>query len=403
MKRALWIGIPVLLVAVLVTLGIVKSKEKVPLEVTVAEVTQGDFERVVSGSGTVEARVYTLAFTRVGRVERVLVKEGDTVGKGAVLAALSTTRETEDLQAARDRLSALQASLRTHADEAHANRQKVEIQLTETRRKLALTRRLLSAGAAASDEADTLARQERSLLADLRAQDAGTRSRREDLGAQIAATQAEIRGTERALRESRLVAPVAGRIASVDFRIGETAQGAVKLVEAHSLRVKARMSEADAMGIAIGQPARIELDADLDHPLRATVERLGVVADVQGTGGSATLTVTLRFTDPRAETVARHGYSVTARITTQTLPKTIQVPLECLVDEEKAGEKTYAVWVLDKKAMTVAKRAITVQTRNLTRAVVTGVTSGMSVLSLPAETLKNGDIVRLPKPKPEKK
>ncbi len=402
MKWALWIGIPVLLLAALIVHGVIKSKQKQPLDVTVSDVTQADFERVVSGSGTVEARIYTLTFTRVGRVEHIDVKEGDRVPAGAVLAELSTTREQEDLQAAQDHLTALQASARTQTDEARANRQKVEIQLTETRHKLALTRQLLAAGAAASDDADSLARQERSLLADLRAQDAGTRSHREDLDAQIASTQAEIRGGERAMKESRLTAPVDGRIATVDFRAGETAQGAIKLVEAHSLRVKARMAEADAVGLAVGQSASVELDADPDHPLHATVERLGVVADVQGTGGSAVLPVTLRFDDPKADDVARHGYSVTARITTQTLAHVIQVPLECLIDEEQAGAKTHAVWVLDKKAMTIMKKPVTVLSRNLTRAAVSGVTAGMSVLSLPADTLKNGDLVRLPKPKPEK-
>ena len=127
MKWALWIGIPVLLLAALIVHGVIKSKQKQPLDVTVSDVTQADFERVVSGSGTVEARIYTLTFTRVGRVEHIDVKEGDRVPAGAVLAELSTTREQEDLQAAQDHLTALQASARTQTDEARANRQKVEM------------------------------------------------------------------------------------------------------------------------------------------------------------------------------------------------------------------------------------------------------------------------------------
>ena len=55
------------------------------------EVERGDIAISVTGSGTVEAtRESRLTFGSAGKVEKILVKEGDEVRKGDVLAKLDT-------------------------------------------------------------------------------------------------------------------------------------------------------------------------------------------------------------------------------------------------------------------------------------------------------------------------
>ena len=55
------------------------------------EVVRGDMEISVTGSGTIEAtREARLTFGSSGKVDKILVKEGDEVSKGDVLAELDT-------------------------------------------------------------------------------------------------------------------------------------------------------------------------------------------------------------------------------------------------------------------------------------------------------------------------
>jgi multidrug efflux pump subunit AcrA (membrane-fusion protein) len=124
------------------------------------------------------------------------------------------------------------------------------------------------------------------------------------------------------------------------------------------------------------------------------VDRLGVQAEVAGSGGSAVLPVFIRFLDEKAEALARPGLTVTARITTLRLPSALKVPLETLVED---GGKTF-VWQVDETTRTVRKQPIVVRARNLTHAAVEGLAPGSILVSLPPDTLKEGQKVsyRLP-------
>lgn len=394
MKR-FWLIFGIILLVIIILVGISNSKKKLGVEVTTTTATAGPFVREVSGTGNVEARIYTLSFTRVGRIERVLIHEGDHVRAGAVLAELSTAPEVDDLAASRQKLQALYVSQAAQEAEAKSALQKLDVQLAETRKQLMLTRKLLQTGAASHDEVDTLTHQLATQTSEHDAQAARTLGNRRDLTAQVAGLQAQIQTGERALRESRLTAPVSGMISQMDLRAGENAQGVVKLVEDGTLRARVRMAEADTVGVKVGQTARIELDANPDQPLNARVERLGVSADIQGQGASSVLPVILTFTDPHAGEAARPGFTVTGRITTLRLPHAVQVPLEALVDEEENGKKSSYLWTVDTKALTVARQPVTVSVRNLTSAVVQGLAAGATIVTLPPDTLKAGDLIRI--------
>ena len=399
MKR-LWLIVLVLFFLAVIIVGAQRARKPLAVEVTVAQATAGDFVREVSGTGNVEARTYTLSFSRTGRIARVPVHEGEHVRAGAVLAELSTAPEVEDVQATREKLQALTVSLTAQQQEALADLQQRDLQLADTRRKLALTRRLFDAGAASRDEVDTLERQRVTQTGDRAAQAARALSNHRDLLAQLTGLRTQIQTSERVLRESHLTAPVSGSISQVDLRVGETAQGTMKLVEDHSLQVKVRMAEADTVGVRVGQAARVELDADPEQPLDARVERLGISADIQGQGASAILPVTLRFTDARAGELARPGFTATGRITTLRLARAVQVPVEALVEPHDPGQKHAYLWVVDKKTLTATRKEVHITARNLTAAAVQGVAADATVITLPPDTLKSGDKVRI---KPETK
>jgi hypothetical protein len=101
----------------------------------------------------------------------------------------------------------------------------------------------------------------------------------------------------------------------------------------------------------------------------------------------------LEISDRKALSRTTPGFTVTVKITTMTLPATAQVPLEALVEEKKGENKNYFVWIYDAKTKKITKKQIYVQAKNLINAAATGINSGVKLISLPSDTLKDGDIV----------
>ncbi|MEI6520043.1 MAG: HlyD family efflux transporter periplasmic adaptor subunit [bacterium] len=391
MKRWMWV---VLIIAVVLGVGIYfLRKIPKPIFVTFTDTTSGNFIREVSGTGNIDAKTYSLTFTRTGRVAVINVDEGEDVKVGQVLAELDVTRELRDISAANDKLTALNASISARKDEEDAARNKVNLQVQQAKRDLKLAKSLLSAGGSSKNDIRELEDKIDTLNNDLSAQIAGYQSQRRDLQSQLISTNAEILGLQRTIKEAKLISPVNGTVSTNDLRIGETATGSIKVVNKETIKVKARLAEADTIDVKVGQKAKIELDADPDHPIPAVVTKIGVSAEVQGTGSSSLLPITLEITDRKALNRTTPGFTVTVKITTLTLPATAQVPLEALVEERKGENKSYFVWIYDAKTKKIKKKQIYVQAKNLINAAVTGINSGVKLISLPSDTLKDGDIV----------
>jgi HlyD family secretion protein len=103
-----------------------------PPAVTVAVVTRGDLMAEVEGTGTVTADVLAdIASKITGRVEQVLVNEGDTVEKGQIIAILDQTDLLRQIEKARAQLAA--------AEDAAE-----ELQKESNRRQILLARSQLS-------------------------------------------------------------------------------------------------------------------------------------------------------------------------------------------------------------------------------------------------------------------
>ena len=396
MKRWFWFTLAVLSLG-LTLLGLLRPRTEQGLSVSVVRVESGEFVREVRANGTVEARVYTLTFPRPGRVAEVRVREGEAVEAGQVLAQLDTTDEQAQLRSLQETLAALQVRAQAAEADYRSNRTRLQNQLAEVRRNLRLSQELLRVGGVAQGEVERLMRQESDLLAQLASLEQARASTQRDLEAQLQARQSEMASLQRRIAQATLRAPVAGTVAAVGYLVGvETTAGAasIRLIEAGSLRVQARLAEADVPAVRPGQPVRLELDAAPEQPLQGRVDRLGVQAEVAGSGGSAVLPVFIRFVDKEAEAVARPGLTVTVRITTLRLPKALKIPLEALVEEQ--GQRF--VWVVDPQSRTVRKQPIVLKARNLTQAAVEGLAHDSILVSLPPETLKEGTRVsyRLP-------
>jgi HlyD family secretion protein len=423
------IGVIVLAIAAAVFAVLRRGNQPELKRTSVERVTQDNFVRDVSGSGTIQAeRERTLSFASVGTIAEVFVSEGDAVEAGQPLARLDTASLERDLasnqaslQSARAELARIEAqqnvdrldtdgSLVT-AQDAVAN---AEASVAEAQRTLETTQRLVNAGAASQNELTTAQNtyntasrtleQARLTLQSAQTKQGSfgelTEAQRASAAAQISQLETTAANLQEQINEATLTAPFAGTVTDIGFKAGDqiaqtTTTGTLKLVDISSLYITANFDENRALELKQGQAAIITPDADTRQTLDATLRRVGKVATRTGTSGAAQIEAEFDLSEGAVQSgVARPGYTVTARVTVNGLENVLLVPLEAVTEEDDQSF-VYKVTETEAGQGTVEKVAVTVLDRNATLAATQSDTlkadDFIAVINL--EELKAGDSV----------
>ena len=211
-----------------------------------ATVAPAPSERGVAAEGRVVAypgAEVKVGAERAGRLVAVLVREGDLVRKGQLLAELES-----------DELRAGLAEAQARVAEAEA-----EIRLAEA--SLGRRRQLVEQQIATAHDLDQAQR-------DLEI----ARARRETAAAEATRYEAQ-------LRKTRIVAPISGTVVAREVDAGETLDTgahAFSVADLGRLRVEGEADEADAGALALG--ARVAITSD-GYPGRSFAGRVEEVAD----------------------------------------------------------------------------------------------------------------------------
>lgn len=211
-----------------------------------AAVAPGPSERGVAAEGRVVAcpgAEVKVGAERAGRLVAVLVREGDPVRKGQLLAELES-----------DELRAGLAEAQARVAEAEA-----EIRLAEA--SLGRRRQLVEQQIATAHDLDQAQR-------DLEI----ARARRETAAAEATRYDAQ-------LRKTRIVAPISGTVIAREVDAGETLDAgahAFTVADLTRLRIEGEADEADADALALG--ARVAISSD-GYPGRRFEGRVEEVAD----------------------------------------------------------------------------------------------------------------------------
>jgi HlyD family secretion protein len=399
-----WILIGVIVLAVgAAAFALFQRRSQPELKRTSVErVTQDEFIRDVSGSGTINAdRERTLSFGSVGTVAEVFVSEGDAVESGQPLARLDTASLERDLASSRASLESARAELArieaqqnvdrldtdsnlVTAQDAVAN---AEASLADAQRTLETTQRLFDAGAASQNELttaqntyDTASRtleQARLTLQTAQTRQGNfsqlTEAQRASASAQIAQLETTIANTQEQIDEATLTAPFAGTVTEIGFKAGDqiaqaSTTGTLMLVDTSSLYASANFDENRALELKPGQAAVITPDADTRQELEATVRRVGTVATRSGSSGAAQIEAEFDLSESAVQSgVARPGYTITAKVVVNSLEDVLLVPLEA-VTEEDGQSFVYKVTESEPGQGVVEKVSVQVLDRNATLA-----------------------------------
>ncbi|WP_020201673.1 MULTISPECIES: HlyD family secretion protein [Cupriavidus] len=247
-----------------------------------------------SGNGRIEATEVDVATKLAGRVDDILVFEGDFVKAGQPLARM----QVQVLQAQRDEARAQhqQAINSVAAAEAQAAARlsdkatseallaQREAELDAAERRLSRSETLSKEGASSIQELDddrARARSARAAVAAARAQVAAAQSAVEAARAQVVgarstveATQATINRIEADITDSELKAPRDGRVQYRVAQPGEVLAAGGKvlnLVDLSDVYMTLFLPEAQAGRLAMGSEARIVLDAAPQYVIPATI------------------------------------------------------------------------------------------------------------------------------------
>lgn len=262
---------------------------------------QGPGEGFISGNGRIEATEVDLATKLGGRVEAVLVNEGDFVQAGQVLARMQVdvleAQRDEALahrQQALDAVASAQAQVVVRESDALAAQAVVALRASDldaARRRLARSESLSAEGAASIQELDddrARVRGAEAALTAAQAQAAAAKAgiaaaRAQVVGARSAvpASAATIARIEADIADSALKAP---RDARVQYRIAQPGEvlGAggklLNLVDLSDVYMSFFLPETAAGRVALGSEVRILLDAAPQFPIPARVSYVASTA-----------------------------------------------------------------------------------------------------------------------------
>lgn len=384
MKRGLIIAGAVILVALVIVFS-VRSGGPEGEKVYTEAVKRKTIESVVTAPGQIDPKVkVNISAHIVGKIEKLYFNEGDTVRRGQKLVEL----EKPLYVAQRDRLNAEVASRRVEVQRARA---------------------ALNTAQAQYDRAQSLSRQ------GIQAEELFDQARLayENARAGVAAAQqgvmqaqAGLRSAAEDLSRTTIVSPLDGKVVQLNAREGEVVvtgtmnnPGSVIAVIADlsQILVEAEVGETEVVGVKMGQPAKIKVDAIPDREYNGRVVEIGSSAAVRQGAGAGIRYFKVKIAIEDADERLRPGMTSQVSIVTSSAPNAVAVPIQSVVErvpgasddeteDDEKPKKKYVFLAVDAKA-----KQVEVQTgiSDATHVVITsGVKEGDPIITGPFRTLK---------------
>lgn len=334
--------------AALIVLGIIARMagwiggETVGTLVETAKVERKTIVQLVSASGTVRPEVEVIISPDVsGEIIELTVKEGDIVRQGDLLV-----RIRPDLFQAR--IDELQAVLmNSQAREQQAKATLIRAELNYARQKQLFESRVIPEIEYVTAKSEFEAQQANHRAAEFT----------------VKSAEAQLRRAQEELRQTVIRAPMSGTISKLNVERGERVVGSQQMTGTEILRiarmeqmeVEVRVNENDIVKVALGDTARIKVDAYPNQTIRGIVTEIANSAVTRGAGTTEQISeypVKIRVVTPHnltdqpvrlmpvageeVDLSARNPYlkpgmSASVDVETQTASNVISVPIQAVV------------------------------------------------------------------------
>jgi HlyD family secretion protein len=440
-----WRIVILLLLVVFIAGGIfasIKYSERGIVVVQTGKVTREDLTAIVTASGEVKPRNYiNIGANSQGAapITEILVKEGDHVKKGQVLARLAAVQPRADLAAQEATLTATEAdSAATEAgvkaadDNIAVAKAQVEhdkADLEQKKNDLKRSQELFDGKLISAQDFEA-----KKVLYDLAVSTLNSSVRRvAQAESQKAQTAAQLTSAQRkvyqlqamvtryndVLKQYEAVAPLDGVVTNLPVRVGETVVPGIQNSTASTIMTIADMSiitaevhvdETDIVSVKLDQPADVTIDAIPNETFKGKVIEIGDTAIVRSTGVAASQSQTssqeakdfkVVIALDISEDLVRPGLSCTAKITTAVRPHALAIPIQALTIRQKGQLqpiKPNQAPVTDPAALKAAKEElqgvfVVLNGKAVFREVKTGISGSTDIEVLPGELNEGDEIV----------
>lgn len=373
-KWKIIIGLVVVVAAVGGTVASIRWSQSAQVTVQTATVTKGDLTSIVTASGEITPRTYTdLGANAQGLITDLLVKEGDRVHKGQVVARIESIQADADVQAQKATVASAEAD--SASSEAGLKMQDDTIRTQEA--TIERTKADLELARANFERYDLLFKSGVSAKADYdqrkstyESQKAGLREaelRLDQLKSQRAQAQAQITSAQRRVAQAQagltrvadilakhdVISPLDGIVTNLPVRLGETvvpgvqnsaASAVMTIADMSLITAEVKVDETDIVNLQIGQKATVTIDAVPDRTFMGHVIEIGNTAILRSTGQVASSSgtssteakdfkVVVALDDP--PDMIRPGLSSTAKIVTATRHDVLNIPIQALTVRQR--------------------------------------------------------------------
>jgi len=354
----------------------IKYNQRGIVDVQTGRVVRQDLVASVTASGEIKPKNYiNLGANTIGPapITEILVKEGDHVHKGQVVAKMESVQANADVVAQRASIdtsladsAASEAALKSQADgvtTARATLEKNKAELARTKSNFDRATELYNAKLLAKqdfeqkkaeyDTAVAAIGEADARLSQAEAQEAQARQQLASAQKRIAQLQANLDRYKDILEKYDVTAPIDGIVTNLPVRTGETVVPGVQNSAASTIMTIADMSvitaevkvdETDIVNVTLGQAAEVTIDAIPNHTFHGHVTEIGNTAILRSSGVAASQSntsdqeakdfkVVVALDDPPED--IRPGLSCTGKIVTATKPRVLTIPIQALTVRQR--------------------------------------------------------------------
>lgn len=208
-------------------------------QVISSPVKRGDVEVTVLATGKVEAaKTVDVGAQASGQIQRLLVKLGDRVKKGDLLAEIDPSVSQNDFDEAQMSIEGLEAQ-----------RTIKQLALDDAQKELARQKTMMEGDATPRKELESAANAVKMREAEIK-----------QLAAQLRQAQIKLATAKTNLGFTRILAPMDGIVASIAVKEGQTvnaiqsAPTILTLADMDTMKIQAQVAEADVVRLKIGTP-----------------------------------------------------------------------------------------------------------------------------------------------------
>ena len=373
-KWKIWLAVlAAIIISVAVYVGVKKSRAGI-VTVQTGKVVRQDLASVVTASGEIKPRNYiNIGANAMGRLTEILVKEGDHVRKGQLLAKLESVQAAADVQAQKAALSSAEADaaaaesgvraadqnlLTTQAAEDRAKAELEQAHLNFKRAEQLLEEKLIARQEfdqrkAEYEARDAAVREAQARFEQAKAQRGQTASQLSAAQKRVAQVRAVVTRASDILEKHLAISPLDGVVTNLPVRVGETVVPGIQNSQASLIMTIADMSlitaevkvdETDIVNVTLGQEGDITIDAIPNRTFKGHVIEIGNTAILRSTGLAASQSaissqeakdfkVVIALDSPPEE--IRPGLSCTSKITTATRSKVLTIPIQALTIRQR--------------------------------------------------------------------